>query len=103
MRDAHDPAEKAREGWRTLTAGGATARYRIAAMLDGTWAIHIKTQQSALRPIPRLRNVSDQSLVESLTRRGRSNVIRTAPSKRVSRTAWTAANLSVAGCHLPAT
>src|SRR4051812_38676683 len=44
MRDVRDPAEQAAEGWRTLSAGGATASYRIAALPDGTWAIHIKTQ-----------------------------------------------------------
>jgi hypothetical protein len=44
MRDVRNPAEKAAEGRRTLQAGGATASYRIAALPDGTWAIHINTE-----------------------------------------------------------
>src|ERR1700704_2447746 len=44
MRDVRDPAEKAAEGKRTLTSGGATASYRIAPLPDGTWAICIQTK-----------------------------------------------------------
>ena len=44
MRDVRDPAEIAAEGKRTLTAGGASASYRIAQLPDGTWAICIQTK-----------------------------------------------------------
>jgi hypothetical protein len=44
MRDVRDPAEKAAEGRRILTAGGATASYQIAQLPTGEWAISIETR-----------------------------------------------------------
>jgi hypothetical protein len=44
MRDVRNAAEIAAEGKRTLTAGGATASYRIAQLPTGKWAICIQTK-----------------------------------------------------------
>jgi hypothetical protein len=44
IHNVRNPAEKAAEGKRTLTAGGASASYRIAQLPDGQWAICIQTK-----------------------------------------------------------